>query len=74
MKKDETVSFTASTKPDGYTLLGIVADSQQEIKTEDCVLESAFLFENGARFIVYSSCQRSTTHRLLKLSILNYNI
>lgn len=61
MKKDKTVSFTASAKPDGYALLGTVADSKEEIKTEDCILESAFLLENGIRLMVGSSCQYGIT-------------
>lgn len=45
----------------GYEpVLGTVAVSQEEIKTEDCILESAFLID-GNRFIVGSSCQYGIT-------------
>lgn len=53
MKNKQTTSITANIKPDDYTLLGTVAD---EIKTEDCLLQSAFLLDNSKRIIVYTSC------------------
>ena len=58
MKKEVTI--TADTSNGSYTLLGTVADLQEE-KTENCILESAFLFDNGTRLIVGTSCQYGIT-------------
>jgi len=58
MKK--TVTIIAEDSNGSYTLLGTVADLQEE-KTEDCMLESAFLFKDGTRLIVGTSCQYGIT-------------
>ena len=42
MKKEITITTEASNG--SYTLLGTVADLQDE-KTEDCIIESAFLLK-----------------------------
>ena len=44
-----------------YTLLDSAANLLEKLKTEDCIIESAFLFENGARLIVGTSCQYGIT-------------
>jgi len=61
--RDDLVKLfsTPDTNSGSYTLLGSAADLLEEIKTEDCIIESAFLFENGARLIVGTSCQYGIT-------------
>lgn len=58
MKKEITITAEASNG--SYTLLGTEAFEQP--KLEPCIIQSAFLFKNGKRIIIYTGAMGITSY------------